>query len=553
MTKNLRVIVFSVLFSAGVSFGQYNSSIPVDSWIYDAVQQLQTHGYLLQLSPGFKPYRRLEVSEALSEIEKKTDVSALPQVDRWLIEKLDKEFSEETGAAGARIEKPDSSFTGLRFSEEAFLNLARGNYGAFKYAGKTEFRPTLRSEFGINIGNHLLMYTDATIDQTLRDDSLYMGSPKFGIDALHQQAYVQYSDRYLDLTFGRDYLSWGYGDDGSALVSPAAGAFDMLSVFIKTKTAKFNWFVAQLNKMPEFTPDSNNFLETGSPSTWGQIAPLADRYFTGSRIEFDINDQVFLGAYQAATFGGVNTPINLEAINPVRVVYETEINDSVEVNAFVGVDASVFWPKGVNLYGDLMIDDWQVDHKVQADLKPDLYAFDLGARLSNILGSFGVTGTDLGLQYRMVRNRVYNEYNWSSFEKLMLRNHPIANPFGDDFWNIDLRLSQWLTYDWEVGVEVMHIEHGDENVYGSYTMPWLDTTRYSIQSGYSEPFPYGIIQETNFLEASITYQPQHDFYVKAMVSYSQNRNYQYVPGTDKGVLSFLFTIYYDFTKNIPFQ
>ena len=416
-----------------------------------------------------------------------------------------------------------------------------------------------------------MIYTDATIDQTLRDDTIYThtsefgslaqyqqayGTSKFGLDVLHQQAYVQYSNHYVDLTFGRDYLSWGYGNDGSLLVSSTAGAFDMVSAFVKTKLMKFNWFVAQLNQMPEFTPDSNNFQETGGPSTSGETPPLANRYFTGSRIEFNIGDKLFIGGYQAATFGGVNAPVDLEDINPVRVIYETANNDAKDesVDDFLGVDLSVFWPRGFNFYGEIMIDDWMVDHKVQGDLKPDAYSFDLGARASNILKAVDIWGTDANLQFTMVRNRVYNEYNWVSFEKLMLRNYPIANPFGDDFWNIDLRLSQWLSHDWKLGIEIMHLEHGDQNIYGPYTMPWLiDTTKYTLQTGYTEPFPYGVIQETNLLEANITYQPHHDFYTKATVSYSQNRNYQYVAGTNKGILSFLVTVYYDFTKGFPFD
>ena len=305
--------------------------------------------------------------------------------------------------------------------------------------------------------------------------------------------------------------------------------------------------------MPEFTPDSNNTLETGGPSTWHEVPPLANRYFTGSRIEFNIADKVFLGGYQAATFGGINSPIDLEIINPARVTYETENNDQKDLNGFLGVDVSAFWPRNLNSYGDLMIDDWQVDHKTQGDLKPDLYAFDLGLRSSNVLSGLGVSGTDGNLQFMMVRNRVYNEYNWSSFEKLMLRNYPVASPYGDDFWNIDLRLSQWLTYDWKFGIEIMHLEHGDENIYGPYTMPWLTDPAITVQTGYHEPFPDGVIQETNLFEASIMYQPQNNFYGSAMVSYSQNRNFQYVSGVNKGVFSFLFTLYYDFAANIPFE
>ena len=220
--------VFAALFLiAGTSFAQHNYSIPVDNWTYNVIRQLQTRGYLLDLSPGFKPYRRMEVAQALQHLEKATDISKLPRADRWIIEKLQKEFSYETRLLNAEKTNPDTSFTGARFSEEAFFNFVKGDYHTFKYADKFNFRPTLRTEFGFDIGNHLSLYTDATVDQTLRDDTLYTGSTKFGLDALHQQAYVQYSNRYLDFTFGRDYLSWGYGNDGTVLVSPTAGALDM--------------------------------------------------------------------------------------------------------------------------------------------------------------------------------------------------------------------------------------------------------------------------------------------------------------------------------------
>ncbi|MGO9481266.1 MAG: capsule assembly Wzi family protein [Candidatus Kryptoniota bacterium] len=567
--KHRIAIVFLLLSLSAQSFAQGNFSIPVDNWTYDVIQQLQTRGYFLQLSPAIKPYRRLEVAEALQKFEKSTDISSLPQADQWLIKKLDKEFSYETNRLKVDEADPDTSFTGMRLSEEAFFNLAKGDYKTFKYADKVEFRPTLRSEIGLDVGDHLVLYTDGTIDQTLRDDTIYThksefgplapleqayGSSKFGLDVLTQQAYVQYSDHYLDLTFGRDYLSWGYGNNGTLLVSPTAGAFDMISALVKTRVVKFNWFVAQLNQMPEFTPDSNNSLESGGPSTWDSIPPLANRYFTGSRIEFNIADKVFLGAYQAAVFGGPNASINFLNTNPLRVNYETTANDQVEgsTNNFVGADIGVFWPKNLNFYSDLMIDDWQVDHKTLADLKPNLYSVDVGVKASNMLNGIGMSGTDANLQYTMVRNRVYNEYNWVSYQKLMLKNYPIASPYGDDFWNIDLRLSQWLTYDWKFGIELMHLEHGGWNIYGPYTMPWLTDPSITVQSGYAEPFPFGVIQETNLYEASVMYQPQQDFYGQAEISYSQNRNSQYSPGVDKGVFSLLFTIYYNFAATVPF-
>ncbi|MGC8652454.1 MAG: capsule assembly Wzi family protein [Candidatus Kryptoniota bacterium] len=542
------VIIFVV--SSPVVFAQHNYSIPADNWTYEVISQLQTRGYLLDLSPGFKPYRRMEVARALLKLEQTNDVSAFPLADRWLIEKLEREFSYELRLLKLRAQHTDTSLTGARFAEEAFFNVVKGYYKDFKYAGSVSVRPISRTEFGFDIGNHLSLYTDATVDQTLIDDSLYTGSTKFGLKALHQQAYIQYSDSHVDLTFGRDYLSWGYGNHGTVLISTTPGAFDMVSLFLKTKVVKYNWFVAQLDQMPEFTPDTNSYMPF---PTVGVPNPAANRYFTGSRFEFNIANKVFLGAYQAATFGGVNAPIDLEIINPVRVTYETESNSHKDLNAFLGGDISVFLLRKLNFYGDLMIDDWQVDRKTKGDLKPNLYAFDVGLKASNILEHFGTSGTDANVQLMVVRNRVYNEYNWSSFEKLLLRNYPVANPYGDNFWNLDIRASHWLNYDWKVGLQFLHVEHGSSNIYSSYSMPWLTDPNVTVQTGYHEAFPYGTIQVTNLVSARLLYQPASDIYGELMIGYSLDHNYRYTPGLDKNIISFLFTFYYNFTKSILFR
>lgn len=550
MRFRFTLVSFVMLASVASVFAQDNYSIPVDSWTYNVIQELQTRGYLLDLDPGFKPYHRIEVARALERLDKKTDITKLPQTDRWLIEKLDHEFSYELSLLKAKERKPDTTFTGGRLSEEVFANLARGDYETFKYAGKLEFRPVTRSEFGFDFGNHISIYTDVTGDQTLKDDTLYTGARKFGIDALDEQAYIRYSDRYVDFTLGRDYLSWGYGDQGSLFLSSTPGALDMASLFLKSSIVRVNWFLAQLNPMPEFTPDTNSYMPI---QTIGVANPLANRYLTGTRFEFTIAKKIFVSGYEAALFGGPNAPVDFETASPLRFVEDKQDNSGKQLNAFVGVDFSVYWWKNYNFYGGMMIDDWSVDHKKKSDLKPNLYAIQLGARASNVLAKDGINGTDVSLQYMMAGNRVYNEYNWVSYQKLLLRNYPIANPFGDNFWNIDFRLSQWIAYDWKAGLEFMHLEHGNSNISSFYTMPWLTDPNVTVQTGYSEPFPYGIIQETNLLKLDAMYQPESYFYGSLSLIYAHDSNANYVSGSAEDQFSFLLTFYYDFSYSFLFK
>ncbi len=224
-----------------------------------------------------------------------------------------------------------------------------------KYAGKLEFRPIARSEFGFDFGNHISIYTDVTADQTLRDDTLYTGPSNPSIDWLDQQAYIRYSDRYVDFTLGCDYLSWGYGDQGSLLISPTAGAFDMDSLFLKSSFVTFNWFLAQLNPMPEFIPDTNNYAPNGPKPTYGQPDPGANRYLAGTRFEFNIDHKIFISGYQAAVCGGPGAPVDFESASPLVLIKDKQTNSSLQLNAFEGIDFSLFWWENFNFYGGMIM------------------------------------------------------------------------------------------------------------------------------------------------------------------------------------------------------
>ncbi len=181
-----------------------------------------------------------------------------------------------------------------------------------------------------------------------------------------------------------------------------------------------------------------------------------------------------------------------------------------------------------------------------------MYAIQVGGRASDVFAQGGITGTDMSLQYMMAGNRVYSASDSASYQKLLLDNYPIANPFGDNFWNIDLRLSQWISFDWKIAVEAMHLEHGSSNIYSFYTMPWLTNPNVTVETGYREPFPYGVIQETNLFRVDAMYQPKNHFYALASLIYAHDRNANYIPGISKDEFSFVLTVYFEFSHSFLF-
>ena len=75
----------------------------------------------------------------------------------------------------------------------------------------------------------------------------------------------------------------------------------------------------------------------------------------------------------------------------------------------------------------------------------------------------------------------------------------------------------------------------------------------TVATGYSEPFPYGVIQETNLLKLEGMYQPESYLYGSLSLIYAHNSNANYVPGVSKDQFSFLLTFYYDLSYSFLFK
>ncbi|MCJ7812088.1 capsule assembly Wzi family protein, partial [bacterium] len=213
------LIVFSYPIFVTASL---NQTLPSWHWAYDYIDELRLRGCCETLYSLNRPYTRGEVAEAIIRSQERLGRGelSLSVSDRRLLERLVEEFQEEMKNLQEKPNNKGSYEFGIRLQSD----LDRQNEGGIKYRG------IYRTKLGVSLGTHIAAYNGINFDQYLVDDSLYVGKKWRGIVGYTEQAYVSVHFNRIRLMFGRDFLYWGAGENGSLLFSNMARPMDQLKV-----------------------------------------------------------------------------------------------------------------------------------------------------------------------------------------------------------------------------------------------------------------------------------------------------------------------------------
>jgi len=142
----------------------------------------------------------------------------------------------------------------------------------------------------------------------------------------------------------------------------------------------------------------------------------------------------------------------------------------------------------------------------------------------------GWKGTDLRAEYVRITNRTYNTP--SPWEKFLNYNRPIGYLLGNDFDRWEFNINHWFAEDLQVSLGFERIRRGEGMIEKEFDTPWMN---YTVEEGYSEPFPTGIVEKTNAGKIGILYQPSVNMRAYLFAKYSQVENVDNLSGvTDSG-------------------
>ena len=366
---------------------------------------------------------------------------------------------------------------------------------------------------GAALSPNLRIVNTINLDQNLQDDPEYLGKKWRRITGFTEQGYIVWKAERFTVKFGRDFVRWGRGYDATLAISDASRPFDQLFFQYRTRNAQFSYFTSRLDPV------------SLSDSVARQMqSPVAQRYLSAGRLDLAfLNHRLQVGVMQAVVYGGVRG-FEWSFLNPFMVQYGEVVNDNMEANIMGSIDFAFYPGKAIELYGQLLIDDVQVEKTGPADLEPNEIGVMLGMQVAD---PFRTPGLTLGVEYTRVTNRTYNTL--SEAERYVHRNKPIGHFWGNDFDRWLLHGRKYLGRDWLLKFSAEFRRHGEGRVNVPFDQPWLNFT---VEEGYSEPFPTGIVEKMQVYFLELRWHPKSVFFVSLAGRLSNANNYGNISGQE---------------------
>ena len=312
----------------------------------------------------------------------------------------------------------------------------------------------------------IYVYGNFVLDERRASDPNYSGKKWRGLAGDVEQAFAYYHTDRFNLTLGRFASFWG---PRNSLVLSSEVPLDGVGYSIKWGRLTLSYRIARLDGL---NPDEDS------------AAQFENRFFAGHRLDIHLTNQMRLGFFETVVFGGPGRSIELYYLNPIIFFHGSQVNDGADDNTFVGLDFDYAPRNGLRFFGQLLIDDIQIEHKSQGDEEPNEIGFLLGTHLVNVFNS-----NDIKASYTRVTNRTYNQGNERN--RYMHDGRLLSGALGNDYDQWSLQFLRWIGNDLNAGLNFAYTRQGEGRVTDPWTTPWLNVT-----GDYKEPFPTGNVEKT---------------------------------------------------------
>jgi hypothetical protein len=324
--------------------------VPLDSWIYPALERLIAQGYINDAILGMRPWTRMECTRLIEEAQDRLpEVASTPPGTERLIDALAKEFAFELEAHGGvnnrqlRIESVYTRFTGISgqpltdgyyFGQTIINDFGRpysegvNNVTGFSgWASSGRFAVYVRGEY--QHAPSVPALPDPAREFIATHDTLPLppSTPAPSVDQFRLlDTYVAMNFENWQLSFGKQSLWWGPGEGGSMMFSDNA---EPVAMFRVNRTTPFKlpsvlgwlgpvrteFFVGQLS--------GYEFIFTPSGLV-GQFGRPLDRqpFINGQRISFKPTANLEFGVSRTTVFSGEGYPLTWNSF--FRSVFSTE-------------------------------------------------------------------------------------------------------------------------------------------------------------------------------------------------------------------------------------
>ncbi|UCF79699.1 MAG: hypothetical protein JSW03_05525 [Candidatus Eiseniibacteriota bacterium] len=529
----MRKYLMAVLLAAAVacifcsaSSGSTISNIPSEHRIHGYVEELGRRGLLTGLFFSDRPYAREKVLEALSKLEENaiSQGIVLTPYEVWLVTRLREEFQFISEAS--HEERTESVETGAEFEIAGRSTDSEVTWPPLVYAedvsGKdveSESEQLLR---GLLFGwveywtPHASVSGRFRVDSRIEDDERFLGRPwREDVGGYVSSGYGRLGIGPFDVLLGRDRLSWGPGRSGSLILSDLAPPIDMVCFGFTLGRVSASGFFTTLDdvKLSRAVPYQYDSLYAGTAAT---------RHLSGHRIDFRVTPSLEVGLSETIIYGGPDRELEPGYINPLNFYYAHQWNLVKNDNPLWALDAT-WWPTPrLQLYGQLLVDDYQFEHKDERDEEPSEIGFLIGLHSGD---PFGLANTSVTLEYARVNSWTYNQgYEWNRYtygEALL--GHPLG-PDADAFY---LTVARWFNDRFTGRFDYRFMRHGEVFVDTDWPVPVAGPWG---GASFPEGFPVGTAAKSHRLDVLARFHATAHFDVDGFASLEKVSDYSNVTG-----------------------
>lgn len=237
-----------------------------------------------------------------------------------------------------------------------------------------------------------------------------------GVDFFDARGYVIFNVLdHIDVQFGHDRNFIGNGFR-SLLLSDYGNSY----MFLKLQTTI--WRFTYTNLFTEMTATYNR----------GGDRLLPKKNGTFHHLNVHIGKSVDIGFFEAIMFEREDRGFELNYLNPVIFYRAVEQAIGSPDNALVGADFKVNLFSAVQIYGQIMFDEFNFSQlRAGNGWWANKYAIQAGAKY---IDAFSVPNLDLQAEFNMVRPYTYTHGTRAT--TYTHYNQPLAHPLGANFWEI---------------------------------------------------------------------------------------------------------------------
>lgn len=322
-----------------------SSYVPLDSWIYPALERLAALGYIHSASLSLRPWTRLECARLLSEDDDRNADADRPTEVQQLYDSLWKEFEYESGLMDgnrnldAQLESVYSRFleiSGRPLTDNYhFGQTLLNDYGRPYEQGFN----TADGASGWATAGPLVLYvrgeyqaapsgpapTSAMLDFFNHTDA-WPTSPALPVASINRlrllDTYVGLNFANWQFSFGKHSLWWGPSEGGTMIFSNNAPPLNNVFTADRVSPFKLPWLLRYLGEIrfqgfigqvsgQEFI--TTTFSGTTTRTIIGQYGQnlLPQPYLSGAKISLKLTPNFEFGMSKTTLYGGPGNPLTV--------------------------------------------------------------------------------------------------------------------------------------------------------------------------------------------------------------------------------------------------